>query len=554
MKIGLAQLNFHIGNFEQNSNKIIDAIEIAKEQKVDLILFSELSVSGYPPLDLLEREEFIAKSYETVLKIAEHCDAIAAVVGGAVKNPNKEGKNLFNAGFFLYNRKIQQVVHKSLLPTYDIFDEYRYFEPNKDFEIIEFKGKRLALTICEDLWDQQEFESNFGKTQLYTISPMDELSKLEPDLILNIAASPYSYLRETVKKQIFIGKALKYKLPVFYVNQIAAQAELIFEGGSMVINPEGIVYDELSFFEEEIRFYELDDVMSKEPLGEDKLESTIIENIHNALILGIKDYFSKMNFSKATLGLSGGIDSAVSLVLAVRAIGAENIKVLLLPSKYSTDHSISDSEKLAMNLGVEYEIIRINDIVDGFKSALDPIFLNLPEDVTEENIQARIRSVLLMAFSNKLGYILLNTSNKSEAAVGYGTLYGDMSGGLSVLGDVYKTDVYNLAKYINQDKNIIPCNIINKAPSAELKPEQKDSDSLPDYSVLDQILYRYLELQRTRMSIIQEGFDAEIVEEVIRLINANEYKRYQAPPILRISSKAFGLGRRMPLVANYQFL
>ncbi len=554
MKIGLAQLNFHIGNFEENSNKIIDAIEIAKEQKVDLILFSELSVSGYPPLDLLEREEFISKSYDTVLKIAEHCDTIAAVVGGAVKNPNKEGKNLFNAGFFLYNRKIHQVVHKSLLPTYDIFDEYRYFEPNKDFEIIEFKGKKLALTICEDLWDQQEFESDFGKTQLYTISPMDELSKLEPDLILNIAASPYSYLRETVKKQIFIGKAIKYKLPVFYVNQIAAQAELIFEGGSMVINPEGIVYDELSFFEEEIRFYELNDVLNKEPLGEDKLESTIMENIHNALILGIRDYFTKMNFSKATLGLSGGIDSAVSLVLAVRAIGAKNIKVLLLPSKYSTDHSISDSEKLARNLGVEYEIIRINDIVDGFNSALDPIFINLPEDVTEENIQARIRSVLLMALSNKLGYILLNTSNKSEAAVGYGTLYGDMSGGLSVLGDVYKTDVYNLAKYINQDKNIIPCNIINKAPSAELKPDQKDTDSLPDYSVLDQILYRYLELQRTKTSIIHEGFDAEIVEKIIHLINTNEYKRYQAPPILRISSKAFGMGRRMPLVANYQFL
>lgn len=554
MKIGLAQLNFHIGNFEENSNKIIDAIEIAKEQKVDLILFSELSVSGYPPLDLLEREEFITKSYDTVLKIAEHCDTIAAVVGGAVKNPNKEGKNLFNAGFFLYNRQIQQVIHKSLLPTYDIFDEYRYFEPNKDFEILEFKGKKLALTICEDLWDQQEFESNFGKTQLYTVSPMDELSKLEPDLILNIAASPYSYLRETVKKQIFIGKALKYKLPVFYVNQIAAQAELIFEGGSMVINPEGMVYDELSLFEEEIRFYELDDVIHKEPLGEDKLESTIIENIHNALILGIRDYFLKMNFSKATLGLSGGIDSAVSLVLAVRAIGAENVKVLLLPSKYSSDHSISDSEELARNLGVEYEIIRINEIVDSFKSALNPIFKNLAEDVTEENIQARIRSVLLMALSNKQGYILLNTSNKSEAAVGYGTLYGDMSGGLSILGDVYKMDVYNLAKYINQNKNIIPCNIINKAPSAELKPDQKDTDSLPDYSVLDQILYRYLELQRTKTSIIQEGFDAELVEQIVHLINANEYKRYQAPPILRISSKAFGLGRRMPLVANYQFL
>ncbi|MDX2442635.1 MAG: NAD+ synthase [Bacteroidales bacterium] len=554
MKIGIAQINFIIGNFEENSKKIISAIEIAKEQEVDLILFSELSVSGYPPLDLLEREEFIAKSHETIVNIAKHCDSIAAVVGGAVKNPSTEGKNLFNAGFFLYEGKIQHVIHKSLLPTYDIFDEYRYFEPNKEFEIISFKGKNLALTICEDLWDQQEFESDFGKTQLYTISPMEELTKLNPDVILNIAASPYSYLRETVKKQIFIGKAMKYKLPVFYVNQIGGQAELIFEGGSMVINSEGKVFDELSLFEEEIRFYDLDDVLHKEPLGEDKVEPMIIENIHNALKLGIRDFFRKLNFSKATLGLSGGIDSAVSLVLAVRALGAKNIKVLLLPSKYSTDHSISDSEELARNLGVEYEIVRINDIVDSFNSALDSIFKNLPDDVTEENIQARVRAVLLMALSNKLGYILLNTSNKSEAAVGYGTLYGDMAGGLSVLGDVYKTDVYNLAKYINQDKNIIPCNIINKAPSAELKPDQKDSDSLPDYSVLDQILYRYLELQRSKITIIQDGFDADLVERIIQLINESEYKRYQAPPILRISSKSFGLGRRMPLVANYQFL
>lgn len=553
MKIGLAQLNFHIGNFSANSKKIIDAIEIAKKQDVDIILFSELSVSGYPPLDLLEREEFISRSYDSIVQIAKHCDSIAAVVGGPAKNPNKEGKNLFNSAFFLFEQKIQHVVHKSLLPTYDIFDEYRYFEPNSEFKLIDFKGKKLALTICEDLWDQQEFESNFGKTQLYTISPMDKLSKLGPDVILNIAASPYSYLRETVKKQIFIGKALKYELPVFYVNQMAAQAELIFEGGSMVINPRGEVYDELSLFEEEIRFYELNDVLINEPLGEDRVESSIIKNIHDALVLGIKDYFSKMNFTKATLGLSGGIDSAVCLVLAKRAVGAENLKVLLLPSKYSTEHSVVDSEELAKTLGIEYEIIRINDIVDSFKSALDPTFKDMPEDVTEENIQARIRSVLLMALSNKFGHILLNTSNKSEAAVGYGTLYGDMSGGLSVLGDVYKTDVYNLAKYINQEKTIIPCNIINKAPSAELKPNQKDSDSLPDYSVLDQILYRYVELQRSEEKIILDGFDAELVKKTIRLINSNEYKRYQAPPILRISSKAFGSGRRMPLVANYYF-
>ena len=554
MIIGIAQLNYHIGNFDKNISKIISAIDEAKQHGVDLILFSELSISGYPPMDLLEREGFNNKCYEGIKQIASHCDTIAAIVGGPLKNSELEGKNLFNSAFFLYDEDIKEVVNKSLLPTYDIFDEDRYFEPNKEFKVIHFKGKKLALTICEDLWDQQEFETDFGKNNIYNTSPMDELVKFNPDVILNIAASPYSYLNESSKKEIFLSKARNYKLPVFYVNQMAAQTELIFEGGSMVINQQGEVYDELPFFEEDIRFYELDNVLNHEVLGIESEESSVIENIHNALVLGIKDYFSKMNFKKATLGLSGGIDSAVCLVLAARALRPENIKVLLMPSEYSSEGSISDSVKLAENMGVSYEIIPINDIVQSFKKALNPSFGDLPEDVTEENLQARVRSVLLMAHSNKFGYILLNTSNKSEAAVGYTTLYGDMSGGLSPLGDVYKTDVYNLARYINQNKDIIPCDIISKPPSAELKPDQKDSDSLPEYAVLDQILFRYIELQRLSDRIIEDGFNPEIVHKIINLINANEYKRYQAPPILRISSKAFGSGRRIPMVANYNYL
>ena len=506
MIIGIAQLNYHIGNFDKNISKIISAIDEAKQYGADLVLFSELSISGYPPMDLLEREGFLNKCYEGIKQIASHCDTIAAIVGGPLKNPDLEGKNLFNAAFFLYEGEVKEIVNKSLLPTYDIFDEDRYFEPNKVFNVIHFKGKKLALTICEDLWDQQEFETDFGKNHIYNTSPMDELAKFNPDVILNIAASPYSYLNESSKKEIFLSKARTYKLPLFSVNQMAAQTELIFEGGSMVINQQGEIYDELPFFKEDIRFYDLDRVLNHEALGAESEETSVIEHIHNALVLGVKDYFSKMNFKKATLGLSGGIDSAVCLVLAARALRPENIKVLLMPSEYSSKGSISDSVKLAENLGVAYEIIPINDIVQSFKIALNPSFGDLPEDVTEENLQARIRSVLLMAHSNKFSYILLNTSNKSEAAVGYTTLYGDMSGGLSPLGDVYKTDVYNLARYINQDHDVIPCDIISKPPSAELKPDQKDSDSLPEYSVLDQILFRYIELQRLSDNIIEDGF------------------------------------------------
>ena len=548
MKIALAQLNYHIGNFEANVSKIINSIKKAKKDNVDLVIFSELSVCGYPPYDLLEQEDFIDNCNKAVNQIAKQCSDIAAIVGSPSINPNKKGKNLFNSAFFLSQGKIQHVFNKSLLPTYDVFDEYRYFEPNADFNIINFKGKKIAVTICEDLWDKQPVNNLFAKNQIYINSPMDEINKLNPDFVVNISASPFSYRQSDLRKNILINKAKNFNIPVFYVNQVGAQTELIFDGGSMVINSSGEIVESLQFFKEDYKIFNLSEINN---INFKEQNKPVIEKIHDALVLGIRDYFEKMNFKQATLGLSGGIDSAVTLVLAVRALGKNNVRVLLLPSKYSSSHSISDAVDLAKNLGVKHEIISIKDITDIFDKTLNPIFEGCEPDVTEENIQARIRGVLLMALSNKFGNILLNTTNKSEAAVGYGTLYGDMCGGMAVLGDVYKTDVFKLAHFINRNTEIIPNNTIIKPPSAELRPDQKDTDSLPDYDVLDNILYQYIELKQSVNQIVKQGYEAELVKRIISLVNRNEYKRFQAPPILRISSKAFGLGRKMPLVAKY---
>ncbi len=374
---------------------------------------------------------------------------------------------------------------------------------------------------------------------------------MDPDLVINLAASPFSYLRQQVKTEIFTDNARKFRLPILYVNQVGAQTELVFEGGSLVVNRHGKIVQSLEMFREDSLMVDLDDlVMDRLPEVSFRLWERP-ELIYHALILGIRDYFNKMGFRKATLGLSGGIDSAVTLALAVEALGAENLVVLLMPSKYSSDHSLNDAKQLADNLGVSYQVIPIQETFDSFLSDLKPLFADLPEDIAEENLQSRIRGTMLMALSNKFGHILLNTSNKSEAAVGYGTLYGDMAGGISVLGDVYKTDVYRLAEYINREHEIIPENILTKPPSAELKPDQKDSDSLPAYDVLDQVLYAYIEQQKALDDITAEGMDNKLAARIIGLVNQNEYKRYQTPPILRISSKAFGVGRRMPLVAKY---
>ncbi len=552
MKIALAQLNYLIGDFQGNLSRITRAVLKAADEGAGLVVLSELAICGYPPLDLLERKDFIEASMSHIELLARDIDPSTGVlVGGPEPNPGAEGKMLFNSVFFLHGGKITQVFRKSLLPTYDIFDEYRYFEPNRTFRVLEFKGYRLAVTICEDLWDEQPFENEYARSRLYTTNPMEELTALQPHAVINLAASPFSHRKMEAKQSIFSGKARRYQLPVLVCNQVGAQTELIFEGGSLAVNPLGTIVRRLPYFREDHLMVDLEELMQDTTSRDVVQIPDRIGTMADALICGIRDYFGKMGFKTATLGLSGGIDSAVTLALAERALGARSLHVLLLPSQYSSGHSIDDSVDMCQRLDVKYDILPIKSLFNQFRETLDPLFRDLPEDIAEENIQARIRGTLLMALSNKFGNILLNTSNKSETAVGYGTLYGDMSGGLSVLGDVYKTDVYLLAGHLNMEKEVIPEHILTKAPSAELRPDQRDTDSLPAYEVLDQILEAYIEKQLPVEKLKALNIDPEVVNRIIRLVNQNEYKRYQTPPILRISSKAFGVGRRLPLVAKY---
>jgi NAD+ synthase (glutamine-hydrolysing) len=540
MKIVLAQLNYHIGNFESNQSKIIESIHKAKAQGADLVVFSELSIAGYPPRDFLEFDDFVARCQIAVYQIAQHCRGIAAIVGAPSLNTGDKGKRLFNTAWLLSEGKISAQVHKTLLPTYDIFDEYRYFEPNTAFNIIEFAGKRIALTICEDLW-------NVDDIPMYSVNPMDELVPQHPDLIINIAASPFHYNQAKIREEVLRKNALRYQLPIYYVNHVGAQTELLFDGGSLAMNSKGEITHRLQYFEEDTLLIDTDVIAIALKAG----SPSKMALIHDALVMGIRNYFFKLGFKKAVLGLSGGIDSALTLVLAVSALGKENVDVILMPSQYSSDHSITDAQDLVNNLGIKSSLIPIQSIYHSFENALQSLFDGLPFSLAEENIQARIRGVLLMAYCNKFGHILLNTSNKSEAAVGYGTLYGDMNGGISVLGDVYKTEVFELARYINQKQLIIPTNTITKPPSAELRPDQKDSDSLPEYAELDAILFAYIEQFKGPEEIIELGFKRETVNRVLKMVNISEHKRYQTPPILRISPKAFGMGRRMPIVAKY---
>ncbi len=543
MKIALAQLNIHIGNFEGNFAKMEQAVLQAKLQKADLICFSELASCGYPPRDFLEFRDFIRLSMDLINKLCQLSDDIAIVVGAPTVNPDIEGKDLFNSAFFLYEGKVQNITHKALLPNYDIFDEYRYFEPNRNFEILNFKSKKIAITICEDIW-------NLGnENPLYTICPLDEVIDQKPDFILNLSASPFSYEHAKDRLKVIRANVLKYKIPLFYVNCVGAQTDIVFDGGSAVLNGQGHCYEEMKFFEEDFRVFDLESVIQcNENREQTKHE---IQLIYQALVLGIRDYFQKMGFSKAILGLSGGIDSAITACLAAEALGKDQLTVLLMPSKYSSEGSVSDAVALAKNLGIQYETIAIESVFDQYQKTLNPYFKDLPENVTEENLQARIRGMLLMAFSNKFSSILLNTTNKSEMAVGYGTLYGDLCGGLAVLADVYKTQVYQLANFINRDQQVIPQNTISKPPSAELRPGQKDSDSLPDYSILDQILYQYIENRQGPKEIIALGYDPELVLRTLKMVNRAEFKRFQAPPVIRVSSKSFGLGRRLPIEGKY---
>ena len=570
-------------------------------------MFSELCICGYPPRDFLEFDDFINQCYQTIDKIKAHATDIGVLIGAPARNPQKEGKDLFNAVFLLHEGAIKAEIHKTLLPTYDVFDENRYFEAADSWRCINFKGKKLAVTICEDIW-------NLGDNPLYRVTPMEKLIGEKPDVMLNLSASPYNYAADEVRRSIVAAHVEKYRLPMLYCNNVGAQTELIFDGGSLVYNVKGKLVKEMKYFEEDEGLFDLDELSLRENFSQinptsaqkaalesrkdhtaiaeskpatnpatatrtqaaaiaeftekkyfysaaevgrssDTLEYLMdeknIREIHQALILGIRDYFAKMGFTTATLGSSGGVDSAVAQALAVEALGKENVHVLLMPSEFSTGHSVSDAEQLCLNLGNRYDVLPIKGVYNAFTESLQPVFKDLPFSLAEENIQARSRGVLLMALANKFNYILLNTSNKSELACGYGTLYGDMAGGLSVLGDIYKTQVYALARYMNKNGEIIPENILTKAPSAELRPNQKDSDSLPDYPVLDRVLFEYIEMRQGPKEIIAQGFDAALVNRILRLVNMNEYKRAQFCPILRVSSKAFGVGRRMPIVAKY---
>ncbi|MFT6814349.1 MAG: NAD+ synthase (glutamine-hydrolyzing) [Sphingobacteriales bacterium] len=538
MQIALAQLNYHTGNFTSNSGQIIKAIHQAKAKGAELVVFAELAICGYPPRDFLNYHDFVVECEEHLKQIAKECVGIACIIGGPEQNKNLKGKKLFNSAFFMEDGVIKQSIQKQLLPTYDVFDEYRYFEPSKTTSCIEFKGRKIALTICEDLW-------NIGEKGLYPSSPMEELIKQQPDLIINIAASPFNKKQRQTRLNILKENVAKYNLPLVYVNHVGAQTELLFDGGSVAINNKGQEIIQPTYFKSDLLFCEL--------AGQtvEIIQEKEIAQIHQALVMGISDYFTKSGFKKAILGLSGGIDSALTYVLAQQALGVENVMGVIMPSGFSSQHSVDDANDLVKNTGGLSRQVNIKEIYALFGDTLKPHFANNSFGLMEENLQARIRGVLLMAMSNKEGYIVLNTSNKSENAVGYSTIYGDMCGGLGALGDVYKTQVFAMANYLNRDQEFIPHNTLNKPPSAELRPDQKDSDSLPDYDTLDEILHLYIEGWKSSNEIISMGFEEQTVQKILNLVNSSEYKRFQTPPILRVSTKAFGMGRRMPIVAKY---
>ncbi|MBL7812518.1 MAG: NAD+ synthase [Bacteroidetes bacterium] len=542
MKICLAQLNYRIGDFEANTRKISEAIQEARTAGADLVVFSELAVCGYPPEDLLDYPWFIEKCEQSLEAVAESCQGIAAVVGGVMRN-HDDGRSLYNVACFMQNGRIEHVVRKTLLPSYDIFHESRYFEPSDSVQVIDFMGIRIGIAICEDLWDMY---NDFR----YRKSPVKTLKEAGAKLVIHPSASPFQLGKMQMREKVFEGNADRFELPVVYLNQVGAHTELIFDGRSAALNRNGDEIKQLPAFSEALEYIAFDgNDFFGQPVTEEPKEEIVL--LHEALIFGLREYFAKMGFTKAILGSSGGIDSAVVQALATEALGAENVWPVLMPSQYSTDGSVADATTLSENLGNAYTIAPIRGIYDAYMECLSPVFANRPFDVTEENLQARARGMLLMAMSNKFGHILLNTSNKSEMAVGYSTLYGDLCGGLSVLGDVYKMKVYALARYINREKEIIPQVIIDKAPSAELRPGQKDSDSLPPYPLLDEILEFYVERRFGKDEITAEGYDHQTVDRIINLVNRNEYKRFQAPPILRVTKKAFGKGRLMPLVARY---
>jgi len=544
MKICIAQFNPIIGDVSQNAKNIIDIFNNSSDTPIDMIVFPELALCGYPPMDLLDQPWFIRNiesALSEILNATRSFPSIGLLIGIPRENKNSQGRSVYNSAILIQDGKIIFEQAKSLLPSYDVFDETRYFEPSDSVEVCSFKGETFGITICEDAWTHPVN----GRT-LYSSSPIETLCSKGAEFIINISASPFFTQKHGFRYKIFSEHSKKYKVPFIFVNQVGGNDELIFDGKSLAIDSAGRLIAMLDEFREDRL------IVNTNSIGILDIPSEDIEgSIKKALVLGIKDYFRKCCFKRAVVGLSGGIDSALVLTLAVMALGPENVLAVSMPSPYSSKGSIEDSKIICKNLDVELKIIPISNVFKEMLSTLEPSFEETEPDITEENIQARIRGMILMAFSNKFGNILLSTGNKSELAVGYCTLYGDMSGGISVISDLPKTMVYRLSKYINKDKEIIPESIITKPPSAELRPDQCDQDTLPEYEVLDDILEKYIEKQQSFADIVSSGHDKKTVKWVINAVIRNEYKRKQAALGLKVTSKAFGFGRRFPIAAKY---
>ncbi|HEU5403552.1 MAG TPA: NAD+ synthase [Terriglobales bacterium] len=545
MLLALGQINTTVGDFTGNVAKIIDHSRRAREAGADLILFHELCICGYPPRDLVEKAAFLARNQSALEQVAAATKGIAVVCGFASPAHASTGKRVMNSAALLRDGKIVFVQSKRLLPTYDVFDESRNFAPAKQQELMEFGGAKVALTICEDAWN----DKNFWDRQLYGVDPVAELLGAGGEVLLNISSSPFHLGKREFRYDMLATIATHYRVPVAMVNQVGGNDSLVFDGSSLVIGPDGIVLAQAKSFEEDLIFFDTKthkgDVHERPPGTE--------ASAYSALVLGTRDYVRKCGFRQAIVGLSGGIDSALTAAIATEALGAENVIGVGMPSQYSSQGSIDDARELAANLGIRFEVIAIAEIFGRFKQALSGVFAGLPENETEENIQARIRGTILMALSNKFGALVLSTGNKSELGVGYCTLYGDMAGGLAVISDVPKTMVYRIASYVNSQRPVIPKSTMTKPPSAELRPNQFDSDSLPPYDILDQILEDYVEDLRSADEIAAtRKLDIDLVRRVVKMIERSEYKRQQAAPGIKITEKAFGVGRRFPIAVVHE--
>lgn len=546
MRVALGQINPTIGDFAGNSAKIIEFAQRARSQAAGLILFPECSVCGYPPRDLVERASFVVHNREAAEHIAVETQGIAVICGLVTPAHAETGKSVMNSAALLMDGRIKFVQSKMLLPTYDVFDDTRNFAPARSQVLFPFCGKQMALTICEDAWNDKDF----WPRRLYSVDPVEALIQAGGNFVLNISASPFWTGKRELRREMLATVARDHRVPVVFVNQIGGMDSLVFDGSSMVFDREGKVIAQGKSFVEDLIFFDSDSLtgeMHEQITGDEA-------SIYAALVLGTRDYMHKCGFRKAIIGLSGGIDSALTACIAVDAAGAENVVGVGMPSPYSSEGSIFDARELASNLGIGFELLPIGEIFAAFKATLSKLFSKSPEDVTEENIQSRIRGSLLMALSNKFGALVLSTGNKSELGVGYCTLYGDMAGGLAVINDVPKTMVYRLSRYVNSQKPRIPRATLEKSPSAELRPGQTDLDTLPPYEILDVILEDYIEASHSAEQVARErGFDLELVKSVIRMVERNEYKRQQAAPGIKISPKAFGYGRRFPIAAKADF-